>query len=147
MEVILLTDVAKLGKEGEVVKVKDGYGRNYLISQGLALVSEESSYKKLKELKQAKVKAAQRLKDKYLGIRGKLEAISLTITAQVKENDDIYGSVTETQILKLLDEEGIALEKGVLVLEEPIKKLGVYNIAVRLCPEVNANLRVWVVKK
>ncbi|UCD15295.1 MAG: 50S ribosomal protein L9 [Candidatus Omnitrophota bacterium] len=147
MEVILLKDIDKLGKEGSVIKVKDGYGRNYLIPEGLALKSEKSSYKKLEELKRAKLKTQQRLKGRFLEIKEKLEAISLTITAEVKENDDIYGSISEGQILKLLDEEGIKLERGSLVLEEPIRKLGVYNIAIKLCPDVEANLRIWIVKK
>ncbi|MBU1122937.1 MAG: 50S ribosomal protein L9 [Candidatus Omnitrophota bacterium] len=147
MELVLLQDIPKLGKEGAIVKVKEGYGRNYLIPKGLALKSEKASYKKIEELKKSKIKAAHRLKGKFVEIKEKLEAISLTITSEVKENDDIYGSISEIQILKMLDEEGIKLDRGVIGLEEPIKKLGVYNLVVKLCADVDANLRVWIVKK
>jgi large subunit ribosomal protein L9 len=147
MKVILLKDVQKLGKEGEIVQVKDGYARNFLIPKEIALKAVKGSYKRLEELKKVKSKVAAKKKNSFLELKDKLEAISLTITAEVKDKDEIYGSVSEAQILKLLDEEGIKLEKGVIVLEEQIRKLGVYNLKVNLHSEVEANLRVWIVKK
>lgn len=147
MEVILLKDVEKLGKEGVVVKVKDGYAQNYLIPRGFALVSTKDNYKKLSDLKQRRIKLRDQENKKFLELKEKLEKVSLTITAEVKENDEIYGSISEAQILKLLGEEGIKLSKGIIILEEPLKKLGVFTLKVALHSEIEASLRVWIVKK
>ena len=147
MKVILLKDSNKLGKEGDVIEVKDGYARNYLIPQRLALVATEGSFKRLEEIKSVKAKVEERKKKDFLKIKEKIEKISLTITAEVKDDEELYGSITEAQILKLLQPEGIKLGKDSLVLDEPIKKLGVYNLKVNVYSGVEATLRVWVVKK
>lgn len=147
MEVILLKDVEKLGKEGIIVKVKDGYAQNYLIPRGWALVSTKDNYKRLSELKQKRVKFQEQEKNKFLELKEKLDKVSITITSQVKDNDEIYGSISEAQILKLLGEEGIKLSKGTIILDEPLKKLGVFTLRVALHSEIEASLRVWIVKK
>jgi large subunit ribosomal protein L9 len=146
-KVILLKNIEKLGKEMEAVEVKPGYARNYLIPQGLALKANRESFRLIEKIKKERLKIEEREKNNALKIKEKLEKISLTIPVQVKDEDQIYGSVQESQILKILEEEGIKLEKGKLILEEPIKKIGVYNLKVNLHPQVQANLRIWVVKK
>lgn len=147
MKVVLLKGVEKLGKEGDVLEVKNGYARNYLIPQGIALKAIDENFKKLEELKKRKTKLIEERNKKIFALKEKIEGISVTITVEVKDDEEIYGSISEVQIFKFLKEEGIELEKGSLLLEEPIRKLGVYNLKVRLSPEVEANIRVWVVKK
>ena len=147
MKVILLKDVKKIGAEGKTVEVKDGYARNYLIPKGLALRVSDNSLKQLEEIKRRRLKESEEQKQRFLELKNKIEAVSVTITAEVKEAEDIFGSVNELQILKALSEEGIELEKDKIVLEEPLRKLGIYNLKVKLHPQIDANLRVWVVKK
>ena len=147
MKVILLKDSGKLGKEGDSVQVKDGYARNYLIPQGIALEASDKNFKKLQEIKKAREKIAEKEKQKFLELKEQIEKVSLTITAEAKDDDELYGTISEAQILKQLKAEGIDLQKGKLALDEPIEKVGVFNLEVDLHPEVKASLRVWVVKK
>lgn len=147
MQVILLKDSKKLGKEGDTVEVKDGYARNFLIPQGLALIVTEGSFKRLEEMKNVKAKAEKKKKKGFSKLKEEIEKISLTITAETKGEEELYGTINETQILKLLQSEGVELSKDALVMEEPINKLGVYNLKINVYHGVEATLRVWVVKK
>ena len=147
MKIILLTDLGKLGKEGDIAKVKDGYGRNYLIPQGIALEATDSNFKKLDGIRKVKNKLVKKEKDKFLKIKDNIEKISLTITTEAKENEELYGSINEAQILKLLKTEGIDLDKNMLVFETPIDRLGVFTVKINLHQDVTAIFKVWVVKK
>jgi large subunit ribosomal protein L9 len=147
MKVILFKDLGKFGSQGDVVEVKDGYARNHLIPKGFALAASDSNNKMLEEIKKAKLKMVQKEKEKFFKQKDEIEKISLTIAVEAKENEELYGSISEAQILKLLEAEGLELEKGKLVLSERINKLGVFNLKVNLHSEVEANLRVWIVKK
>jgi large subunit ribosomal protein L9 len=147
VKVILIKNVEKVGKEGDAVEVKEGYGRNFLIPAGFAIRASKSSFKEIEELKKRKARLDEKIKKQAQEFKTKLEALSLTIVSEVKEGEEIYGSISETQILKLLKEEGVELGKGKIILEEPIKKLGVYNLKVKLHPAVESNLRLWVMKK
>ena len=147
MQGIILKDSKKLGKEGDTVEVKDGYARNFLIPQGLALIVTEGSFKRLEEMKSVKAKAEEKKKESFSKLKEEIEKISLTITAEVKGEEELYGTISETQILKLLQSEGVELSKDALVMEEPINKLGVYNLKINVYHGVEATLRVWVVKK
>ena len=147
MKVILLKDLKKLGKEGDVVEVKDGYGRNYLIPHRFALTAIERNFKRIEEIKKITAKTEEKKKQNFLKLKEAIEKISLTVTAQVKDDKELYGAINETQVLKLLHSEGVELKKGALVIEEPINKLGVYNLKVNIYPGMEAVLRVWVVKK
>ena len=147
MKVILLKSLKKLGKEGDMVEVKDGYGHNYLIPHGFALKAIKRNFKRIEEIKRIKAKTEEKKKQNFLKLKEAIEKISLTITAEVKEDKELYAAISETQVLKLLHSEGVELEKGVLAIEEPINKLGVYNLKVNIYPGIEAALRVWVVKK
>jgi len=147
MKIILLKDSKKLGKEGDTVEVKDGYARNFLIPQGAALVATVGSLKRLEEMKSIKTKVEEKKKKGFSKLKEEIEKISLTITAEVKGEEELYGTISETQILKLLQSEGVKLNKDALVMEEPINKLGVYNLKINVYHGVEATLRVWVVKK
>ena len=147
MKIILLKDLGKLGNQGEVKEVKDGYARNFLIPKGFALVASAANFKKLEEVKRTRNKLAEKTKGKFAQLKEEIDKISLTIAVEAKENEELYGAISEAQVLKLLKDEGMDLEKGKLVITEPIDKLGVFNLKVNLHPEVEATFRVWVVKK
>ncbi|MDP2922898.1 MAG: 50S ribosomal protein L9 [Candidatus Omnitrophota bacterium] len=147
MKVVLIKNVEKLGKEGDIIEVKDGYARNFLIPTGVALRAIKGSFHEIEEMKKRKVKSEEKGKKEAIALKEKIEEISITLTTEVKEGEEIYGSISEPQILRALKEEGFELDKGKLTLDEPIKKLGVYNLKVKLHPAVEANLRVWVMKK
>ncbi len=147
MKVILLKDLGKLGKEADVVDVKDGYGRNYLIPRGFALKANDNNFKRLQEFQNTKAKTRERKKQGFFGIKEKIDKVSLTIAAEAKDNEELYGTIGLVQILKLLAAEGVEIDKEALLIDEPIKKLGVYNLKVLLHPDVEATFRLWVVKK
>jgi len=147
VKIILTKDVEKLGKEGDVIEVKEGFARNFLLPQGSAIKATKNSFKEIEELKKRKDKQDEKIKNEAAQLKAKLETLSVTITVEAKDTEELYGSVTEQQILKALKEEGFALDKGKIALPEAIKKLGVYNLKVNLHPAVEANLRLWVMKK
>ena len=146
MKVIIIKDFEKF-KEGNIVDVKDGYARNFLIPKGLALEATKENLERFENIKKQRLKLKELEKEKCLQLKERIEKLSITINAEVKNEDELYGSINESLILKALKEEGIELEKDKIQLEEPIKKLGIYNINVKLHPEVIARLRVWVVEK
>lgn len=147
MKIILTKDAEKLGKEGDVIEVKEGFARNFLLPRGVAIKATKNSFKEIEEMKKRKDKQEEKVKTDALKIKTKIEALSVTITTEAKDTEELYGSITEQQILKALKEEGFALDKGKIAIPEPIKKLGVYNLKVKLHPAVEANLRLWVMKK
>ncbi|UCD71185.1 MAG: 50S ribosomal protein L9 [Syntrophobacterales bacterium] len=147
MEIILLDDVPSLGKVGDLVKVSDGYGRNYLIPNKLAIKATPKNRKKLEHEK----RLAQDKMDKIIRDAEKLakriEDFSCTISKPVGESGKLFGSVTSKEIEQYLNENGFQIDRKKIELEEPIKNLGVYTIPIRLHPEVAANLKLWVVKE
>ena len=147
MKVILLTDLGKLGKEGQTKEVTDGYARNYLIPRKLALPANQGSLKRFEDIKKAKEKNSQIQKQQFLKTKSVIEKISLTVTAEAKENEELYGAIKDSEIAKLLEAEGVNVERNKFKLDEPIRKIGVYNLKISLHPEVEAVVRLWVVKK
>ena len=147
MEVILNQDVDKLGKAGTIVKVKDGFARNFLIPNNLAVVLTPANLKKLEQSKQRKLLQLQEVKKKCEELKEKLAGMSLTIPALTGEEDKLFGSVTRQDIAAALKEEGFEIDKYALMLDEPIKSLGIYELPINLHPEVLAKIKIWVVKK
>ncbi|KPK98168.1 MAG: 50S ribosomal protein L9 [Omnitrophica WOR_2 bacterium SM23_72] len=147
MEVILNQDVDKLGKAGSVIKVKDGFARNFLIPNGLALPLTSGNLKRLEQEKQRKKAQLEKVKQELLELKSKLEGVSLTIPALVQDEDKLYGSIAGQDVAQALEEEGFTIDKNAVVLDEAIKTLGIYEIPVRLHPEVSATIKVWIVKK
>jgi len=147
MKVILKDDMEKLGKCGEVVEVKDGYGRNYLFRRDLAIPATKGNLKSIGEIK--KQKEIRDLKKKRREERQKiqLEKISCTAEVMVGEEDRVFGSVTSQTIAELLKEKGFEIDRHRIMLETPIKSLGVYTVPVKISSDVVASLKVWVVKK
>ncbi len=147
MEIILTQDVEKIGKAGTVVKVKDGFARNLLFPKGLAVKVSAVNLKKLEQDKQKQAQESAKKKQEALGIKERLDALSLTISAMAQDEEGLYGSVNALDISIALKEEGIEVDKNLLILSEPIKTLGIYEITVKLHPEVSAKVKVWIVKK
>jgi large subunit ribosomal protein L9 len=147
MKVILREDVQQIGKAGDVVEVKDGYARNYLIARDLAVRADAGHMKQLeherKLLKDKSEKALKQAKD----LAQKIENASCTIPVQVGEEDKLFGSVTSIDIEKCLAKEGVVIDKKSIQLDEPIRALGVFQIPVKVSPEVEAKLKVWIVKE
>jgi large subunit ribosomal protein L9 len=147
MEVILKQDVDKLGKSGSVVRVKDGFARNFLIARGLAVPVTPSSLKQLQQEKQRKTVEQEKLKKESEALKEKLAGLSLTIAALIQDDEKLYGSITNHDIAQALKEEGLDIDKNVIFLDEPIKALGIYEVPIKLHPEVEAKVKVWIVKK
>jgi large subunit ribosomal protein L9 len=146
MEVILRQTIANVGNAGEVVKVKDGYARNYLIPRGLAYQATETNRRRAESeaARRAGRTAAERGDAEALAIR--LDEAELHFTAKAGEGDKLFGSITSADIAEQLGEMGYTVDKRLIELEDPIKMIGVYQVPVRLHPEVRTALRVWVVK-
>lgn len=147
MELILRADVENLGRLGDKVSVKPGYGRNYLIPQGLAMLACESNLrrfenerKKLQAKRDAQVADAQSLADK-------LAATTVLIEVRVGEGDKLYGSVTSAIIADKLAEQGFDIDRKKIVLADPIRSLGHYDVEVKLMPELRGTVRVSVVRQ
>lgn len=147
MKVILNKDLENLGHKDEVVNVADGYARNFLIPRGFALEATAATLKVLKERRSRASRQLERELNSARRLAQRLEEISLTIHKASGEDERLFGSVTKEDIVDSLRERGIDLDRRLLDLEEPIKKLGIYVVKIRLHPEIEARLRVWVVKK
>tara|TARA_Y100001980_G_C14506016_1_gene281605 strand:+ start:88 stop:537 length:450 start_codon:yes stop_codon:yes gene_type:complete len=145
MEIILKKDVENLGFVDDVVTVKNGYGRNFLIPQGKAILATISAKKALAEkLKQSANKDKSAIEEANKILK-KLEKLELTISAKVIESDKLFGSVTNLDICKKLTEEGFEIEKNSIILSSNIKKTGKYSAKIRLHREVNFELSFEVV--
>ena len=146
MKVILTKNLDGLGTLGQVVDVKDGYARNYLLPRNLALVANKGNtavYEEMRRQKQAQQTRAKRTAET---LAKTVEKASCTVPA-VGEEDRIYGSVTAQRIADLLEEQGIDIDRRSILLEEPIKALGVYDVPIHLHPEVETKIKVWVVRE
>jgi large subunit ribosomal protein L9 len=146
MKVILMQDVDKIGKIGQVVDVKMGYATNFLIPKGLAKVSNEANMRLVEGIKLKAQRMAEKEKKQSQEFSDKLAGISCTVTMQVGPDGKFYGSVTPADIQKALESEGIQVDKKAISIEEPIEKLGVYHVSIRVHPEVQAKVKVWVVE-
>ena len=147
MKILLREDYKGLGGAGDVVKVKDGFARNFLIPQGVAFIATEQNKKRYEnDLKQQRWKG-ERDKIQAEELSKSLENVSCTISVQVGEEDKLFGSVTSQNIADVLEEQGFKIDKRKIQLDEPIKALGIYSVPIKLHPEVEAAVKVWVVKE
>jgi len=147
MKVILKTDVSSLGKSGELVEVKPGYGRNYLIPRNLAVEATRKNVNQLDHEKRLIALQQNRQLADAEKLLQQIESHSCTIPCKVGEEDRLFGSVTARDIAETLRKDGYAVDKRDVLLEEPLKNLGVYTVPVRVGPKVEAKLKVWLVKK
>lgn len=147
MKIILRNDYEFLGKAGEIATVKDGFARNFLIPKGIAVSATKSNMKRLEDERRMGVRQQQKDLQEAEALSKELEKVSVTATVAVGEEDRVFGSVTTQNIADLLKEKGFEVEKRKIILDEPIKALGVYTVPVKLHSEVEAKVRVWVVKE
>ncbi|MCS7250685.1 MAG: 50S ribosomal protein L9 [candidate division WOR-3 bacterium] len=146
MKILLLTDVEKLGKKGEVVEVRDGYARNYLIPKGLAIQATPSVIKHFQDINRIKEEVKQKRIIKLQTIAEKINR--LTYKASLKGGKEGYfGSITDEEIVEFLKSKGINIDKKQIELDEPIRTPGVYDIKIALGEGISGILKVWVVKK
>ncbi|MDD5128659.1 MAG: 50S ribosomal protein L9 [Candidatus Omnitrophica bacterium] len=146
MEVILIKDVEKIGKAGTVVKVKEGFARNFLFPHNLAKVATVGSLEQLEKEKKARLAQYALAKEKSEELKKRLAGLSLTISA-LAQGEELYGSISSHDIAAALKDEGFLIDKNAIELAEPIKSLGIYELPIKLHPEVIATVKLWVVKK
>jgi large subunit ribosomal protein L9 len=147
MKVILKEEVENLGHRGAIVNVKDGYARNYLLPRGLAMRFTPGAQKVLEQERRMYEVRQLKVKEDAQALAEKLAAIELTVSKRAGDQDILYGSVTPTDIADMLEAKGVAVEKRRIILREPIKKLGDYEIPVRLHPEVQPVVLLHVMKE
>ena len=147
MEVILREHVDNLGKRGEIVKVADGYARNYLLPRKLALPATGGNRKHVERERRIMESREAEEKGQAEAIAARLAAIDITISRRVGETDQLYGSVTSADIVEVLKEKGVDVDKRKLILPEPIKAIGDHDVPLKLHREVTVPLKVHVVKE
>lgn len=147
MKVILRKNFEQLGKAGDLVDVKDGYARNFLIPRDIASIATPGNIKSLEEEKRQSAKKEAKELEGAQNKAAQLEKVSITIPVKVGEEDKIFGSVTTQMIAEALKEKGYQIDKRRIELEEPIKSLGIYNVKVKLYQDVSASVKTWVVRE
>lgn len=147
MKVILRKDYENLGKTGDIVEVKRGYARNFLITKGIAFYADAKSLHRLDEERKQQIVKKEREKQLSEKLANELSKVSCTASVQVGEEDRVFGSVTSQDISELLKEKGYDIDRKKIILEEPIKALGIYDIKIKIHPEVESTIKLWVVKK
>ncbi len=147
MKVILREDFERLGRMGDVVEVKDGYARNYLIPRNIAYQATASNLRVLEEEKKQLTRRIEKERVSAQTLAAKLEKISITIQMKVGEEDRLFGSVTAQMIAESLKEKGFEIDKRQIELEEPLKALGIYDVNVKLAGDVTGKIKVWVVRE
>jgi large subunit ribosomal protein L9 len=146
MKVILKEDIPKLGRMGQTVDVARGYGRNYLIPQGKAILATSKNLKGLEHERMLIQRKADLARKEAEGLAGKISGLTLTLTRKVVEEDKLYGSVSISDIAQALEEAGVEIERKLIKLDEPIKSLGEFKVAIKAYHDVTAELTVQVVK-
>lgn len=144
MEVILRQDIKTLGKAGELVKVKPGYARNYLLPQGLAFEASEGNRKRIEAEGKSRAVRESQERSEAQALAGKLSGIAITLTRKAGEGDRLFGSITSQDIADALAAKGHVIDKRKIELEHPIKTIGEHTVPVQLFPDVTAALRITV---
>lgn len=147
MKVVLTQDVPNVGKSGQVVKVKDGFGRNFLFPQQLAYSATSTNLKRIEQLEKKRKAKKEEEKRQAQELAEKLNKVSCTVSVEVNDLDRLYGAVSDSDVSKALEVEGFSFDRKKIVIEKPIEELGIYEVGVQLHPEVMARIRVWVTKK
>ena len=147
MEIILRQAIDDLGKPGDVVSVRAGYARNFLLPRGLAYEATPGNLKRIAQERSRLEAAENERRDAASNVAATLEQVSLTFSARVGEEGKLFGSVTAADIALQLEAQGIKIERRLIDLHEPIKALGVYKVPIRLHADVKPEIRVWVIKQ
>jgi large subunit ribosomal protein L9 len=146
MKVLLKSDVPKIGKKGELLEVKEGYARNFLIPNGLAVEASGGALKQVEEEKRAQDRKKAKEKDEAQALAAKLKGLTITLRHKAGEEGRLFGSITAAEIAEALKQKGYEIDKKKIVLEEPIRLVAAYTVKIKLHHDVNAELPVNVVK-
>jgi large subunit ribosomal protein L9 len=147
MQVILRENVANLGRIGDIVKVSDGYARNFLLPRNLVFVADESNVRVIEHHQRALEKKRQSMKASAQALVEKMAGLTLTIARKVGEHDKLFGSVSSGDMVEALAKAGFEIERRSIQMAEAIKTLGAHTVTVRLLPEVSATVKVLVTKE
>lgn len=147
MKLILREDVAKLGDSGDIVEVRAGYGRNYLIPQGKAMMATDGALKQLDRMREQAERRAELTIEAARDMAERLETTSVTIPVSVGEDERIHGSVTNQDVAEALEQRDITIDRRKISLDQDIKTLGEYTATVNLIGEIKPQIKVWVVKE
>ena len=147
MKIILKEDVNKLGRKGDVVEVKPGIARNYLMPQKLAILFTEQQQKSFEEANRVEERKLERQKDSLNSVLKELEKLDLSLKMKSEEGDKLFGSVTKIDIAKLLDENGITIDKKYIILSSPIKTLGEHKIDIVFTSELSGSFNLLIEKE
>jgi large subunit ribosomal protein L9 len=147
MKIILVEEVESLGDIGDLVEVAAGYGRNYLLPRGLAIQATQKNLKTIEHERRLQADRLQKAKGAAQEFAQQLEKLSLQISKKVGEGERLYGSVTSQDIAEAAAEEGVTLNRRKIILKEPIRSLGVFQVPIKIHPEVQATLKVGVVRE
>jgi len=147
MDVILTENVKNLGTIGEVVNVKPGYGRNYLVPQGMAVEASEAKLKELEHHKRQLNRKAEKLSQEAADVKARIEAVECTFVHKASEEGKLFGSVTSMEIAESLAAQGIELDRRKILLEQPIKELGEHAVDIKLNAGVNATVKINVISE
>ena len=146
MKLILREDVGNLGDMGTIVDVKNGYGRNYLLPRNLAVEANPKNIKEFEHQKKIILSKAKKIKQSAEDLAEQISKISIIIEAKAGEEDKLFGSVTSKDIVEAIALQGVKIDKRKVLLEEPIKRIGTYEVAVKVHQDVNASVNVEVKK-
>lgn len=147
MKVILQKDLETLGHIGDVVKVSDGYAINFLIPRGFAILADEKNVAHMDHLKRVVASRKKRQQAEAQKEADRINGSAVSIKRQTGEDDKLFGSVTNRDIAEALEAEGITVDKRTIVLDEPIRTIGVFTVPVRIHPSVEAKLKVYVIRE
>ena len=147
MKLILREDVDKLGESGDIVEVRAGYGRNYLIPQGKAIMATDGALKQVERMREQAERRAELTVERAQDMAERLETTSVTIPVEVGEDERIHGSVTTQDVADALAERDVDIDKRKITIEQDIKTLGEYTATISLISEIKAQIKVWVVKE
>ncbi len=147
MKVLLQSDVESVGKAGEIVNVKDGFARNYLIPRKLAVIADEKNVRVFEHLKRQTEDRIRKLRKSAETLKEKIESLTLTIPCKVGEEGKLFGAVTNIQIAEALKSQGIEVDRKKIILEKPIKLLGDYEALVKLEGDITAKVKISLVKE
>lgn len=146
-EVLLMDQVQGLGIEGDIVKVADGYARNFLFPRGIATQVTEGKKRQIEKKRLERLTLLEKEKDAAQELVKKIEGIECTIAVKIGENGQMFGSVGIPQILEKIKEQGLELDRSKIILASPLHELGVFDVTIKLHQEVTGTLKVWIVEE
>ena len=147
MQVIIKKKIEKLGDVGDIITVKDGYARNYLLPRGLVVKATPGNLKEVELIKSQIQKKNEKKINDQKELAKKLSNLKINIPVKVGEDNQIFGSVTSTNVIEFLIEKGFEVNKKSIKLDEPIKSLGIHNVILKLDEGIESNIKVYVIKE